>query len=119
MPLTEEQEKYLNQRGFEAFDRRSTLSYPCLVLGPRTRLLSRGEVEFHTAEGVYEFNTEVLHPSQKRPRDELVDAVIGVVTTAMDKKRTPFTTQPGTAIPVIVEDRAWTHIALRLEQRFR
>ncbi|MBT4174405.1 hypothetical protein HOC80_05165 [archaeon] len=121
MALTAEQEQYLNQRGFRAIEAiagRET-EFPYVALGPITTLFGRGEVEYHMAPGVADFNSKVLHPSRGKGITFLVDSVAQMVIDHMQEDGTTFTTQPGTPIKIYIEDRTWKRVAKTLEQKFK
>jgi hypothetical protein len=119
MALTRDQEQYLKQRGFEAIAGRpeQDQEFPYVLLGPISRTMARGEIEYHISQGAMDTTAYQCHPSLQ-DQDYLVARVAGIVANGIVEEGKHFTTKPGTPFRVFVEDEHWQPIADRLATAF-
>ncbi|HLC73231.1 MAG TPA: hypothetical protein VJH20_01175 [Candidatus Nanoarchaeia archaeon] len=117
--LTEEQQRYLSERGFKVFygKPKSDEPFPFITLRAPQRFFEQSEITYYQNQFACTGTSGICHPSN-RPIDMLVQKIEEIASRNMSLDGKVFDTKPGQPIPIFVMDQAWKEVADILAKKY-
>jgi|SRR3989344_2886135 len=117
--LTEDQQRYLYERGFEIVNGTpsSDETYPFITLREPQRFFEQSEITYHQDTWARTISAGVCHPSN-RSTDWLVQKIEEIAGGNMGLDGKVFETRPNQPIKVFVIDPAWKEVVEILANKY-